>query len=109
MQPEPLEIELEGSVTANGDAAQVYFPKEYTQQYAFPLEPGDQFRSFIAPGEAIVLVPASASCDYPLEVTIHDPESYRLTIEADPPTESMTQTHPEPGSDHSNPGGDTQR
>ncbi|PCR88698.1 hypothetical protein [Natrinema ejinorense] len=92
MHTDPLEIELEGSVTANGDAAQVYFPKQYTQQPLFPLDPGGEFQSLIIPGEAIVLLPASTSCDYPLEFTVRDPESYRLTIEPNPDTESMHTT-----------------
>ncbi|EMA45230.1 hypothetical protein [Halobiforma nitratireducens] len=111
MHTDTPEIELEGSVTANGDAAQVYFPKEFTQQLAFPLEPGGEFCAYLKPGEAIVLLPASASCDFPLEVTIRDPESYQLTIDPDPnpASESMIHDSENPDSNRSDPGGDADR
>lgn len=109
MPTDSLEIELEGPVTANGDAAQVYFPKEYTQQPIFPLEPGGEFQSIILPGEAIVLLPASTSCDYPLEFTIPGPESYRLTIEPTPDTDTMHSTDDSLDSHRPTPGGETDR
>lgn len=107
MHTDSLEIELEGEVTANGDAAQVYFNKEYTQQPIFPLEPGTEFRAHIVPGRAIVLLPGTPDREYPLEVTLHNPDSYRLTIESDPEPDSESMHTTTPDSDDADPRGES--
>ncbi|SDJ33309.1 hypothetical protein SAMN05216226_102170 [Halovenus aranensis] len=75
------QIIAEGTVIPNGDAAQVYFEKAYTQQIGFPLEPGNRFTSLLVPDQAIVLLPERADFSFPVDVTVRSADQYQLDIE----------------------------
>lgn len=85
-----MQLEMTGSVVDNEPGAQIYFRERFHDQPAFPLIPGrDEFRAICVPeADIVVLVDADRDLEYPLSLTIRDPESYRLSIEPDPDTET---------------------
>lgn len=91
-----MRLEMTGSVVDNEPGAQVYFREQFHDQPAFPLCPGrDEFRAICVPAaDAIVLVDADRDLEYPLELTIRDPDSYRISIEPADTTDSETTKWP---------------
>lgn len=90
-----MQLEITGSVVANDPGAQVYFAEQFHDQPAFPFDAGhDEFRAICVPEfGAIVLVDADRDLEYPLDLTVRDPDSYRLSIEPTPdPNENPEHT-----------------
>ena len=85
-----MQLEMTGSVVANEPGAQAYFNEGFRESPAFPFDAGDdEFRAICVPeADAIVLVDADRDLEYPIELTVRDPESYRITIEPDPDTDT---------------------
>lgn len=95
-----MDLEITGAVVENDPGAQVYFTEQFADPLVFPFEPGeDEFRAINAvEHDAIVLVRADRDLEFPLTLTITDPESYHLSIIPTDDTPDMTPdssgTHP---------------
>ncbi|QCW05240.1 hypothetical protein [Natrinema pallidum] len=84
-----MQLEMTGSVVENEPGVQTYFREEFRESPAFPFDPGDEFRAIGVPGtDMLVLVEADRDLEFPIELIIRDPESYRVTIERDPNTDT---------------------
>ncbi|WP_337653273.1 hypothetical protein [Halomontanus rarus] len=96
-----MKLEHTGPVVSNGPGASVYLGEDFLEHPSFPFRPGDdEFRAlFSHESDAIVLLPTDRDLEFPLSLTVYDPESYRLTIDPDPDTDTM-HTDP-PDTDHS--------
>lgn len=57
-----------GAVTPNKAGAQVYFPPRFVRQYGFPLTVDEGFVAQLLPHDAVLLVPAGATVEYPVTV-----------------------------------------
>lgn len=89
----------DGPVIENGDASQVYFDKATTTHPAFPLDPAGEWWGYLLPDQVIVLFPGERDLEpgddaWPVELTLHDPETYRFQ----PTTESKSEKGRSPAS-----------
>ena len=62
----------------SGRSIQTHFPTDYTQQYIFPFDPGEDVQVQIIPHTAVVLLPLDDPVEYPLSV--RDPERHRPEV-----------------------------
>lgn len=90
------QLKMEGTVTPNGEAAQVYFTREYTLQPGFPLVPGRGFVSLLVPQRAVVVLPADEAYSLPLRLTVYPPEQYRVQVDSDTPEDLPSNGDTEP-------------
>jgi hypothetical protein len=79
-----LSLEMESTLSENGSGATLYFKKAFRGHPGFPLVRGEDVHAVTIPETAVVLFPADDDPDLPRELTVTDPESYRLRTEPVP-------------------------
>jgi len=70
------QLEMTGELRPNAGGAQLYFEKAFRSHPGFPLECEHDVRAIAVPNEAVVLLPEQREPNYPLSLTVHDPQSY---------------------------------
>lgn len=88
--PDELTLDMETTLAANGSGATLYFKKLFRAHPGFPLERGQDVYSVTVPNTCVVLFPAADQPDLPAELTIRDPDTYRLRTE---PVSDTPDTH----------------